>query len=106
VLKNIFEFIGRFHPLLVHLPIGILIIGLLFHWLAAKDKYAYLKPAVPFLLLAGSITAIFSCITGYVLSLNGDYESSSVAHVVRNCSCCHFFPVLPAIQHAKKNMGA
>jgi uncharacterized membrane protein/mono/diheme cytochrome c family protein len=78
VLKNIFEFIGRFHPLLVHLPIGILIIGLLFHWLAAKDKYAYLKPAVPFLLLAGSITAIFSCITGYVLSLNGDYESSSV----------------------------
>lgn len=78
MLLTISEFIGRFHPLLVHLPIGILLIGLLFHWLSLNSKYRFLHPAVPILLLAGAITAVFSCFTGYLLSLSGDYEENLV----------------------------
>ncbi len=65
VLLSITEFFAHFHPLLVHLPIGILLIGIALLWLSEKNKYASFKPAVPFILLCGAITALISCITGF-----------------------------------------
>ena len=73
------EFLGHFHPLIVHLPIGILLIGLLLQWLSRKKKYEVLKQAVPVILLAGAITGLFSCITGYLLSISDDYDKSLVS---------------------------
>ena len=70
-----FDLIGRLHPLLVHLPIGILLLAILFEWLPAKKKYRYLKRSTQTILLIGSGTAILSCFTGYLLSQSGDYES-------------------------------
>ncbi|WP_018614998.1 c-type cytochrome domain-containing protein [Segetibacter koreensis] len=72
------ELIGHFHPLLVHLPLGILMVALLLQWLAGKEKYASVKEAVPVVLLWGSITALLSCITGYFLSISDDYDKSLV----------------------------
>ena len=72
------ELLGHFHPLLVHLPIGILLIGLLLQFLSRKKKYEALKHAVPVVLLAGAITGLFSCITGYLLSISDDYNKSLV----------------------------
>ncbi len=72
------EFIGHFHPLLVHLPIGILLIGLLLLWLSGKPKYAAVKPAVAIVLLAGCISALLSSITGYFLSISDDYDQSLI----------------------------
>ncbi|HYH57374.1 MAG TPA: DUF2231 domain-containing protein, partial [Anseongella sp.] len=69
-------FIGRWHPLLVHLPIGMLIMAFLLEWLARKEKYAALRPAVPVVLLTGSIGAILSCIAGYFLSFEGGYDET------------------------------
>lgn len=73
------EFLGHLHPLLVHLPIGILLIALLLQWLSTKEKYKTIKPAVAIALLTGSITALFSCITGYILSTTDDYDQSLVS---------------------------
>jgi uncharacterized membrane protein/mono/diheme cytochrome c family protein len=73
------EFIGRFHPLVVHLPIGILLIALLLHALSRKEKYKPLHHAVPLLILFGAFTALFSCITGYLLSGNDDYDETLVS---------------------------
>ena len=73
-----FEFIGHFHPLLVHLPIGILLLAILFEWLPARKKFRALKKSIDSILLIGSLTAIASCITGYLLSQNGEYESGMV----------------------------
>ena len=78
MLISISEFIGRFHPLLVHLPIGILLIGLLLQWIAAKEKYTNLQHAVPVIILFGAISAVLSCISGYFLSLSGEYDKSTV----------------------------
>ena len=72
------EFLGHFHPLLVHLPIGILLVALMLQWLSTKSKYASLKPAVAIILLWGTITALISCITGYFLSISDDYDRSLV----------------------------
>jgi mono/diheme cytochrome c family protein len=72
------EFIGRFHPLLVHLPIGVLLLACFFQLVAASDKYAHLRHAIGITLLWGMVTAIASCITGYLLAGSGDYDESLV----------------------------
>ncbi|WP_300597707.1 c-type cytochrome domain-containing protein [Niabella sp.] len=70
------DFIGRFHPVWVHLPIGILLMACLFQLFA--KRFPLLKPAIPVLLFWGAMTAIASCITGYLLSLSGDYDDALV----------------------------
>ena len=78
-LLSIIEFLGHFHPLLVHLPLGILLIALVLQWMSRKNKYASLIPAIPVILLTGSCTAFASCITGYLLSISDDYDKSLVS---------------------------
>ncbi len=75
---NWLAFLGRFHPLLVHLPIGILIIACIFDWLSFTEKFRSLKEAVQISLLLGAMAAFFSCTTGYLLSLSGEYDSNTV----------------------------
>jgi len=72
------EFIGRFHPILVHLPIGILLLGCLFQLLTINNKFAFLRPSIPIICLLGAFSAVFSCITGYLLSESGDYDGDLV----------------------------
>ena len=67
-------FSGRFHPLLVHLPIGILLLAFLFECLSANTKYKTLKYAVQPALFWGSVSAIASAITGFFLRKEGGYE--------------------------------
>ena len=71
-----FSIAGRMHPLLVHLPIGILITGLMLQWFSRNGKNASLRPALLPIYLAGCIAAMLSCISGYILSLNEDYDTS------------------------------
>ncbi len=72
------EIIGRFHPVLVHLPIGILLLACLFQWLSAKKNFAALQPAIGPALFIGMLSAITSCISGYLLSGTGDYDEQLV----------------------------
>ena len=75
MLISIETFFGRFHPLIVHLPIGFLVLAVFFSLISCIKKYGSLRIAVPFSLLIGSLSAAFACITGYVLSLSGDYDA-------------------------------
>jgi mono/diheme cytochrome c family protein len=72
------ELIGRFHPVLVHLPIGILLLAALFQLLALRPKYASMHAALSIALFWGMISAILSCISGYFLSLSGDYDDELI----------------------------
>src|SRR5258705_5278465 len=72
------ELIGRLHPALVHLPIGILLLAGLFQLLALKPKFASLHAATSIALFWGMISAILSCISGYLLSQSGDYDEELV----------------------------
>jgi uncharacterized membrane protein/mono/diheme cytochrome c family protein len=73
------EFIGHFHPVLVHLPIGILLVAVLFQLLSQKEKYKSLGTAVGISLLVGVISAVLSCISGFMLSQSGDYDEQLVS---------------------------
>lgn len=77
-MLSVTELLGRFHPLFVHLPIGILVLACVFLWQSLKPKYAYLSPAVNTMLLWGMLSAVASCVTGFMLSQSGDYDAETV----------------------------
>lgn len=70
----VIEFIGRFHPVLVHLPIGTLLIALLLQLFFFNKKYTVTEQVLKIVWVAGALSAIFSCITGYLLFISGEYE--------------------------------
>ncbi|MDQ2658086.1 MAG: hypothetical protein M3Y60_11760 [Bacteroidota bacterium] len=70
------SFLGRFHPLLVHLPIGILFLAFLFECLSFKPEYRKLKKAIQPALFWGSVFAIAAAITGFFLRQEGGYEEA------------------------------
>lgn len=72
------DLVGRFHPVLVHLPIGILLLACFFQLLTIKGRFTVLQPAIPVMFFWGMLGAVFSCISGYMLSLSGDYEGQLV----------------------------
>jgi len=73
-----FDFLGPFHPVLVHLPIGILIIVFILILASRKMNSAGMEKAISISLLVGLIAAIFSLLTGFSLSQTGDYDESLV----------------------------
>jgi uncharacterized membrane protein len=72
------QFLGHFHPLLVHLPIGILLFAILLQLLARQEKYAALQPALRLAWFWGMMTALASAITGLLLSQNGEYDAGTL----------------------------
>ena len=74
MLLDIGVFAGHLHPLIVHLPIGFLLLAILFELASYFRKYQHLKSAVSFTLFLGFVSAIVACVSGYVLSLAGDYD--------------------------------
>ena len=77
-MENFDLFLGRFHPLLVHLPIGFLIIAGIFGWLSSIEKYANLKSAYQLSLLLGAISAVLAIILGFLLEGSGDYDAEAL----------------------------
>ena len=67
-------FLGRFHPLMVHLPIGFLFIVVALEFLSRRKKYENLRHATTVVLLFTSVTSIIAALLGYFLSLGGDYD--------------------------------
>src|SRR5260370_18779549 len=74
-LLDILTFLGHLHPLIVHLPIGFLLVAALLNLLSYSKRYSHLGHAVPFILLAGFISAVLACIFGFLLSQTGDYDA-------------------------------
>lgn len=69
---------GYFHPLLVHLPIGFLLLAILMDLLAYRSAFVQYRAAVPMTLFLGFVAALLSCGTGYLLANSGDYDFSSL----------------------------
>lgn len=74
-ILSVIDFISKLHPVLVHLPIGILVLAVLFQILSLGNRYVFLQPAIPVALFWGMIGAVISCISGYLLSRSGEYDA-------------------------------
>ncbi len=70
------EIFGRLHPLLLHLPIGFLILAFAMEWWNRKKKETNFQAAIGFALKLGMWTAILSALSGFLLSRNGDYSEN------------------------------
>jgi uncharacterized membrane protein len=70
------EFTGRLHPLLVHLPIGILLLAFGLECYARWRRRQDLKPAIDLALAAGALSAVATAVTGWLLSQQGGYEET------------------------------
>ncbi len=71
-------FIGRFHPLLVHLPIGLLSFALVLHLIQWKKKSARLTEALTILWLLAAVSGGLSILTGWLLSSGDGYETETL----------------------------
>ena len=71
------DLIGRFHPVLVHLPIGILLLACFFQWLTLKPGSLFATRYTCYAFL-GNAWRCCACISGYMLSLSGDYDEELV----------------------------
>ena len=79
MLLSIGLFFGRLHPLLVHLPIGILLMGIFLHVLSRWPRFGVTPGVVAVVLFCGALSAVASCVTGYMLSLSGEYDDDLVS---------------------------
>lgn len=77
-MNILIDFFGRFHPVLVHLPIGFLLLALILQWLMRKEKYNNILPAVRIAFLLGMISAVLSCLSGLSLSSGGEYDEETL----------------------------
>ncbi len=68
------DFPGRIHPLLVHLPIGFLVLGYLLELISLMPRYRRVRRSVPFSVLLGCIATLLSVGSGILLAEEGGYE--------------------------------
>jgi len=71
-LFEVTNFFGRFHPLLVHLPIGFLIISIILSAFNQVNNFSYTR-VLRIIWFLSFISALFSALMGWLLSQNGYY---------------------------------
>lgn len=69
---------GRMHPLILHLPIGMLILVAALVLFGKQFDVAHNQPVVRFTLLLASLSASLTALFGFFLSLQGDYTGDAM----------------------------
>jgi uncharacterized membrane protein len=70
-------FLGRFHVLALHLPIGIVIAAVVLDWVARRPRYAALAGAAPLLWALAAISAVLTAALGYLHFGEGSFTGPS-----------------------------
>ncbi len=71
-------FIGQFHPLLVHLPIGFLVLAVVFRVLSIKIIPGITREILALMVLASFLAAVFSSVSGLLLANEGGYNNELI----------------------------
>ena len=72
------QFVGRFHPLAVHIPIALLLLVPILELAAFFHQRAELEYAAGFVLTIATVAAIASALLGWLLAWSGGYQGSLV----------------------------
>lgn len=87
-------FVGRLHPLVVHLPIGFLLLAAILEMLSRRPGLERVAATMPFVLGLGGVSAIFSVLAGYLLGASGGYGGPTVEWHERLGICVAIVSVL------------
>ena len=71
-------FLGRFHPLVVHFPIALLLVAFVMEFLTRRPRFSDLRPSVSPMLFLGSVGAFFSVAAGLLLAASGGYGGDTI----------------------------
>lgn len=71
--KWILQLIGRLHPLLVHFPIGLLVVALFLEVLTLGGRRNNLRDGISWMVYLGALFAILSALFGWLLRTQEDY---------------------------------
>lgn len=77
---NLFEYIGKFHPLVIHLPIGILTLFVVLGFIIPRKQLQDSSKIIRWILLISALSATFSVISGLILSKSGEYVATLTAN--------------------------
>lgn len=76
-MSDLAAFIARFHPFVVHVPIGALVVAGVLELLARTTRYAGVRAAIAPVTLVGAAGAITAATTGYLLGATGGYAGTT-----------------------------
>ncbi len=71
-------FLGRFHPLFVHLPIGFLFLAIFLEWYERITKTKKSNHLIPIAWLLGAISAFGAALSGWLLANTGLYKEEQL----------------------------
>ena len=74
------QLLGRFHPLLIHLPIGILVLAVGVELAACRPRWAHLRPTAGWLLALAAILTYATAVDGWLLAWSGGYRGRTVTY--------------------------
>jgi uncharacterized membrane protein/mono/diheme cytochrome c family protein len=74
----IFGLLGRFHPLVVHFPIGLLVVALIFELFTIGGKRQGLRDGIIWMVYIGAATAILAALMGWFLGTYDEYTGDLV----------------------------
>src|SRR5215470_10233922 len=72
------QFVGRFHPLVVHLPIAFLLLVPLLECIGLFRRWNHLRELAGFVLVLSSISVFAAVFLGWLLAWSGGYEGNLV----------------------------
>src|SRR5215510_1801988 len=72
------QFIGRFHPLAVHLPIGLILLVPILELVGRHPRFPYLRQSADFVIGLATLSAIGAAAFGWCLARSGGYSGPLV----------------------------
>jgi len=81
------QFIGRFHPLVVHLPIALILLVPVMELVGRDQRFPYLRASAPFVLVLALIGGIFAALLGWCLGRTGGFSGPLVTQHMWSGAC-------------------
>ena len=75
-MQDFIYFLGRFHVLVLHLPIALILVAVLLDWVARRERYRKLAVAAPFLWGGAALTAVITAALGYMHISEGSFTGA------------------------------
>lgn len=72
----LWQLLGRLHPMVVHFPVGLLFVALLFEWIARRRKTDSFATTIRILCFTGALSAVIAVVLGLVLANTETYGSN------------------------------
>jgi uncharacterized membrane protein/mono/diheme cytochrome c family protein len=75
----IIVFLGRLHPMIVHFPLSLFYVALIFDLLDIYQKSEHFRKTVSVLIILGACSSVLAVIFGLLLAESGEYSADAVS---------------------------